>query len=113
MAKPGRPTGSRNRRSRLGEAAIRALERRGEVSAARVLVKLQAIAEDERHPLCVAAAKVILSYTLGTPKATLRLEHDTGPNIREVLAEIAAERRARQLAEGTAITVEALPAGNS
>lgn len=89
-----RPVGSRNKRSRLGEAAIRALERRGEVSAPRVLVKLQQIAEST-SPDRVAAAKVILAYTLGPPKQTVSLE--VGPSPAQVLMEIARQRRKRTI----------------
>ena len=100
--KNGPPARSQDKRSRLGHAAVRALERRGEVSAPRVLVKLQQIAESN-SPDRVAAAKVILAYTLGPPKQTVSLE--LGPSPAQVLMEIARERRKR--IEG-AQTVEVL-----
>jgi len=39
-------------------------------------VALAKVAEDPRHPLMVSAAKLLLSYTLGKPAETLRLESE-------------------------------------
>lgn len=83
-----RPRGAKNKRSKLGEAAVAALERRGEVSFPRILVAVQKVAENPNHPLMIAAAKFVAQYVGPPPRpARLHVENESVSFV-EVLAGI-------------------------
>lgn len=90
---------SRPRRD-LAATLDRAVRRR-EVSPDQVLAALQRVATDPKHPLMVSAARTLLGYLFGLPKARLEVE-ETRVDVAQILREIAEARRQRSVLAGRA-----------
>jgi hypothetical protein len=95
------------RKTRALSDLLDRLERRKQVNYVRVFERLAEIVDRGEPGDAIRAAQVLLGYRFGGPRVSASITYDTGPNVMEILREIAEERKRRALPSGT--TVEVIP----